>query len=185
MSASTEVQHAVSEEVLDQIDRLRSLAWDPLVGADAAASRFAVDRHDADAWHFLIREHAELVAAGRLVVCDDHTRIPEEVSFGPWRHAMATPTAFGSRLVVHPDHRGRGLAERIILARLRFARRIGAVQLWSETRGMHAHTLRRLGFTMMGPSDDTSVPGDWCIMRAELSGGAASARAEDAWDVRG
>ena len=79
----------------------------------------AGDAATADA----LREHQDgllpLEQLDAVAGIADH--LPEPVSFGPYATAMCFPMAVAGRLVVHPDRRGEGLAEQIIVARLALA----------------------------------------------------------------
>lgn len=154
---------------LAAIDVLRNAAWGPIVGDHEAAARFGIDEHDRDAWHCVVHHGTELVAAGRLTAHDDCDQLPEAASFGPYRSHMHPPFGLGSRIVVHPDHRGRGFAEMIIADRLALAADLGLVEVWSETRRVHHPGMTRHGYEHIGPSVDRSVPGEWVVLRATVS----------------
>lgn len=153
---------------LDEIGSLRRDAWGPLVGPARADERFGIGDEDRAAWHVVICEGATLVAAGRLVVREQPTDLPEAGTFDAWTHLMAAPLGFASRLAVRPSSQGQGLAALIIIERLALARSLGLTQVWGETRAGHVHGLERHGYRLLGASADESVPGEWHVMCAPL-----------------
>lgn len=177
MTAHLTLTHGLGSDVsLDAIAALRRAAWTPIVGAEAADDRFGLDDEDHRAWHVTVHDRDALVAAGRLAVRLEPVDLPEAVSFTPWVDGMVMPAGFASRLVVRPDRQGAGLGERIIRARLALACDLGLHQVWGETRTHHIDGLARHGYRLVGPSTDESVPGEWHIMCAPLSGAGATPR---------
>ena len=155
-------------DVLRTVSALRLEAWGRVLGHDAAAARFSVDHHDADAWHCLVFDESVPVAAGRLTVHSSVDDLPEMTSFGPYLEQMRVPLGLASRLVVHPAHQRRGHAARIIVDRLALAAELDLLEVWGEARRHKVHGLTRHGYEPIGPSPDDSVPGEWVILRAPL-----------------
>jgi GNAT superfamily N-acetyltransferase len=165
--------HGSDRDLLAAIGALRLRVWGPIIGRNAASSRFGVDEHDANAWHSVVFEDGVLVAAGRLTIHRDLDNVPEWTSFGPYADQMRVPLGLAGRLVVHPGHERRGFAERIIVDRLEHATGHGLREVWGETRRNQVGGLTRHGYELVGSSSDQSVPGEWVILRAPLgtSGG--------------
>jgi GNAT superfamily N-acetyltransferase len=109
-----------------------------------------------------------VVAAARLTLHDAFDDLAEPTTFRPYREQMRLPLGLASRLVVHPDHRHKGFAARLIVDRLVLAAELGLVEVWGETRRPQVHGLVRHGYLPVGPSADDSVPGDWVVLRASL-----------------
>ena len=157
-------------ELLASVHELRIAAWEPIIGRSDALERFGLDEHDNRSWHCVLEDDTgeKLVAGGRLTVCGDLEALPESASFEPFADQMSLPLGVAGRLVVHPDHQNRGLAERIITTRLDLARDLELVEVWSETRREQVHGFVRHGYGVVGSSSDRSVVGDWEILRAPV-----------------
>jgi len=162
------VVHGRDEATISAVGPLRRQAWKTEIQVHLAADRFGIDDHDRRSWHFMISSADRLVAAGRLTVCKSLDDLPDETSFGPYRAQMTTPVGFAGRLVVDPSYRHRGLAERIIVARLDLARTLGLAQVWGETRRSDVDGLIPHGYVLRGDSLDCSVPGEWSILSVDL-----------------
>ena len=155
----------------ERVVALRVAAWGPVIGIEAARARFGWDAADESAYHVVIETEGSYVAAGRVAVVTASDPLPDESSYDPHRAHMRFPVAVTSRLVVHPDHRGRGHAGAVIDARVALARRLGVNQAWAETRLERAEGFVARGFREVGASGDRSVPGRWGIFCLELTPG--------------
>lgn len=72
------------------------------------------DGYDGEAIHWIIRKNQELIAAARLTVHQDLTCVPDVHLFSSTIASAAIfPAGYISRLVVHPEERGNGIAKHL------------------------------------------------------------------------
>jgi len=155
-------------ELLTLIEALRLKEWDHVVGPEHSAQRFGLDRFDGQAWHIVHLSNHAAIASGRLYCCDARADVPDRQSFGPYLDRMGFPAGFLNRLVVDEQYRNRGFGTHIDAARIQLARQRSQKALWVEAEQWRVPHLQRLGFTVIGPSMDTSIAGDWHILIKEL-----------------
>jgi GNAT superfamily N-acetyltransferase len=154
-----EIHESLSALQRTQVSALIYQVW----AAEAAASndvtiltsprQFAVDPLDDHAVHVLVhcdqtshQLYNQLVGYGRLSMAYDakdmHERFSELGLAGG-----EFPVAYISRLVVHPDVRGQGIATRIHNTRINIARRLGAKSVYGWAVGEKPRgSLFRCGF---------------------------------------
>jgi len=150
--------------LLELIGRLRQSVWQSLVPEDVSINRFGVDSHDACAWHICLRECNGLVASSRLSFHKDGQSIPEADNLSPVMAEIEFPMALMTRLVVIDKCRDRGFAATLDRERLKLARQEGAASLWVEVIGRRVEALQSLGFRLIAPSGDLTIPGHWQIL---------------------
>ncbi len=151
--------------LLSRIEAFRLDVWSQLVERETATARFALDRFDLDGWHAVSLSKAQIAGCGRLSPVDNAGALPDLCSFQPYTACMQYPLAVLNRLVVHPAHRGNGLARKLTLARIELARARALCEVWVEIDSPRVGAMQRLGFQDMGPSQDASIKGRWRILR--------------------
>lgn len=151
--------------MLRQIEAFRLNVWRQLIGADAATARFATERFDYTGWHIVHRSRGEIIATGRLLVVDELEQVPDLCSFAPYVKRMDFPIGFLNRLVVHPMHRRKGLGRRVNSQRLELSERLGVREVWVEVQDNRVGSMQRLGFEEVGRSHDSTISGNWRILR--------------------
>lgn len=151
--------------MLREIEAFRLYVWSRLIDAEVAARRFSIDPFDYAGWHVVHLGKDAIIASSRLIIAAEESQVPERCSFGPYLRHMRYPMGILNRLVVHPEHSGNGLGRRLNVARIELAARQGVDAVWVEVQTCRLASMRGLGFEDMGPSQDTTIDGDWRIMR--------------------
>jgi predicted GNAT family N-acyltransferase len=151
--------------LLKRIEAFRLKVWSECIGVRLAVKRFGLDSFDYKAWHIAYLEEGSVIASGRLIMANCQSGVPDLCSFSPFLGLMEYPIGILNRLVVDRMYRGRGMATSINRDRIRLAREHGVTDLWVEIQLHRVPSMGQLGFYVVGPSQDKSIAGDWCIMR--------------------
>jgi GNAT superfamily N-acetyltransferase len=133
--------------MLQQIYRLRVRAWRARTTDFADQWDSWSDAHDLTSHHFAILLDQMPVAAGRLTIARDTTEAPDPETYRQLNPREAVPPiAFISRLVVCPEHAGRGLSELIDHHRIAFAKKANCKTILVGAAGKRIAKLETLGF---------------------------------------
>jgi len=151
--------------LLKQIEALRLAVWSDLTTVSVARKRFGLDQLDDRAWHVVHFDENTIIAAGRLIIAESRSGVPDLCSLNPYLDLMEFPVGVMNRLFVNRTHRGKGIAQGIIRERIKLAHELGVFDLWVEARSAAAPSLEQHGFCDIGPSADTSITGEWRIFR--------------------
>ncbi|MEL6830206.1 MAG: GNAT family N-acetyltransferase [Pseudomonadota bacterium] len=137
---------------LDQVHAVRRLAW--LDKYPVFAEHIAVweDAFERRATHFIMTDLEQLVGVARFNYADapslrsQFKHAPDMVRFVG---SLRSPVGVISRLSVHPNARGRGVAKQLDEARIAFAKAQNCSAIVCEVKtGAHREAaLARLGFT--------------------------------------
>jgi GNAT superfamily N-acetyltransferase len=141
--------------LLEKIGRLRVLAWSTLIPATAAKADCWLDEFELTSRHWCILHEGEPVAAARLSVHADIGNVPDAGNYPRvLLEPLPRPIGCFSRLVVHPDFRGGGLARRLDEVRMAAAQGAGAravvVVLTPEPPDPRLRRFQERGFMPVG-----------------------------------
>lgn len=148
----------VSTAQLDEVCRLRVVAWKRQATIREGVVKWGPDSYDHSGRHWAILHGRRIVAAIRLTFHDHLSEIPAARCFkGVAPEPLRAPIASYNRLVVHPDHRGRGLARALDVRCINAAGLAGASVLLGATGHVQGQKSRidamvSLGFTILGPA---------------------------------
>jgi GNAT superfamily N-acetyltransferase len=126
------------------------------------------DSHDEHGEHWVALDTEGLpIAAARLCVHESAIDIPNAFL----RYELG-PSPYGSlnRLVVHPDFRGKGIAQEFDRARLKRAGELSAKTLLACALEDRAHRLVKNGWTLLGGARNEFDPsplaalGTWMVL---------------------
>lgn len=151
--------------MLREIEAFRFKVWKRLIDSHVASARFRIDRFDYEGWHVVYLDEGDIVASARLTIAADEAGVPDLCSFAPHVQQMSFPIGILNRLVVHWEHAGIGVGRRMNVDRIKLAARQGVSEVWVEVQTGRVASMQRLGFEELGPSQDTTITGDWRIMR--------------------
>jgi len=129
---------------LPLVCQLRAEAWEP----DGILPP-TVDEHEAHARHWIAFDGQRIIAAARLCVHEQVIELPEfELCPTSFEHYVGP---FGSlnRMVVHPEARGRGLAQQLDRLRLSTAIEMGCHTVVVSTPQGRSRRLEALGFMVV------------------------------------
>ena len=121
----------VGPEHIDEIGILRAYVWSLHSAFSKSlldnSGRF-LDKWEVQSYHFAIflSDSKTIVASARLTIGENPTEVPYAQVLEDAGHKFSYPLAVISRLVVHPDHRGRGLSKLLDNVRLQCAREKGS-----------------------------------------------------------
>ena len=143
-----------TRERLRQVGVLRAAVWGAEECFNPAVLRDGMwlDEWDGTARQWAFLDGDAMVAAARLSIHEDLSTLPCGAEFRPYLGAMLAPCGYVSRLVVHPDYRGRGLAAFLDIHRLRAAREAGCRSVAALPVPWRTGQLRRQGYVTLGPS---------------------------------
>ena len=150
-----EVHKRIGSELLREIGQFRVAVW-KAEGAtffNAVINKTGVWTDDVDCdpetLHWTIRSGDELIAAARLSIHHDITKVPDFNLFATTLRPAERPVASLNRLVVRKEYRGQGLGTLLDVQRIELARQFDARILTLEAVGrLRAEQLVRLGFTI-------------------------------------
>jgi GNAT superfamily N-acetyltransferase len=140
---------------LAKIVELRQLVWtrEPdVISAQLLDPNATMlqDAYEADGLHWVVTLDDAVVAAARLSLHHDETKLPDWERFQHLAADLPKPVAMLSRLVVHPAQRREGFARALTAVRIDAARSWGARSILSEAAPERAGQLRSLGFRELG-----------------------------------
>jgi GNAT superfamily N-acetyltransferase len=111
----------MSEELLRRLAGLRALAWSTEARV-AAGSVEWIDPVDHGAMHWGAYDGRDLIAAARMSIHSALADVPDSVVYREaFAEAPVGPIASLNRLVVHPDHRRKGLGSALDRIRIEAA----------------------------------------------------------------
>jgi GNAT superfamily N-acetyltransferase len=148
----------LSPSQLDEVCRWRVVAWKRQATIREDMVQWGPDSFDLSGRHWAILLDGRIVAAIRLTFHNNLSEIPAAHCFkGVVPEPQLAPIASYNRLVVHPDHRGRGLAKALDVCCINAAEMAGATILLGATGHVPGQKSRidamvSLGFTILGPS---------------------------------
>jgi hypothetical protein len=152
MKSFTEPAILTGEERLEEIYKLRCLAWEnsPNPGSINFTKypKGFFDHLDKKSIHFFsVNERNEIIAASRITIVNAFEELPYPAIFKMYKSwPSERPFLFFSRLVIHPGYRKMGLKEKMDKIRLKYQtenRVAFSVMTGSERR---AHELAAHGF---------------------------------------
>lgn len=121
---------------IEEVRELRRFCWPKIYAAGYSLE----DGFDDEAWHWTIRLDDRLAAAARLTIHQNLVQVPAPHLFVHLSSCrLPTPIGYISRLVVHPEARGRGLASILDKTRLDACNSLRArslVVVWSASSGI-------------------------------------------------
>lgn len=151
-----------TSDLLEGVYRLRVLAWRSQARVRAGVVRWQ-DPLDGSAKHWVILSENHPVAAIRLSLHERLDDLPSATAFaGALPNHLAPPIASYNRLVVHPSHRGRGLAKVLDIVCINAAETAGASMLVGLTGNVSGNksrirAMKALGFEEIGPAATADV----------------------------
>jgi GNAT superfamily N-acetyltransferase len=139
--------------ILQQVGRLRILAWEADGGLPSFAPRAEVwiDEHDSHAINWAMFCEGLPIAAARLCVHKRVCDLPDLASLVGYEDSLLTPIAAFTRLVISPAFRGRGLSKELDGTRLSAAQgagcrsAVGVTHIPARIRQLNAYGFRNLG----------------------------------------
>lgn len=149
------LQKNPSSDVMEQVYRLRVLAWSTQGRLRDGIERWT-DAFDSLATHWVILHQDQAVAAIRLSLHSSIGELPSShVYLGVLPETLSPPIASYNRLVVHPDHRGRNLAKALDVVCINAAEAAQATVLVGFSGGVPCNRSRipamiSLGFIEIG-----------------------------------
>lgn len=137
---------------LSQYGLIRRLAWQEKYPEYAKGVSTWIDEHDNDAHHFIVYADGRPIAVSRLSIVSDPEDLKRHLVFPDIEKTITRsffPIALFTRLAVHPEFRGHGIARLLDEKRLESARKLnattGLVEIHSKSKRIEA--LNSLGFT--------------------------------------
>ena len=113
-----------------------------------------VDAFDQTARHYVVCHDGRIIASGRLNLGASLAELPYGEQWSRFVLDQSERLAVGTRLVVHPDFRRRGLAKAIDQRRISDARTAGAARMLIATRNPHRKVhLESAGFAALCSED--------------------------------
>ena len=107
---------------LQEIYDLRVLSWENSEQKEYVNKHYFpngwFDKLDDDAYHFIIEDNCKIIASSRICIVNDINEIEE--NFSQFSLPNQRPLAFFSRLVVHPNYRGKNISKLMDEIRLNF-----------------------------------------------------------------
>ena len=142
---------------LASVYRLRVLCWRTQLNI-AQTIDIWQDGFDHCARHWVVRKGGAIIASARLTAHENINELPDAQLINLYSRSWEGPFASMNRCVVHPEHRGNGVALMLDVARINAARNAGCrtVFVIAATPARSA-ALRALNFTFLG-----AAPPDSC-----------------------
>lgn len=142
--------------MLRQIGLLRSSVWQNELPAMTPLSEDGVWLDEFDHYEnttqYVIMCESEIVAAARLSIHNRLVAMPYADEFSPYDLCLGNMYGYISRLVVHRNFRGMGMARRLDMIRLHDASEHGANVVIALALPYRVEPLSKIGFTYFGPS---------------------------------
>lgn len=140
-------------EHINEIGALRIKAWRDEEGTDPDffSKSIWLDELDAIAHHWIITYRGTIVASARLTLHFHYDNVPyRELLDDKLENCGALPIASINRLVVHPEHRGNGLAKMLDQERINFAKAYGVKTILVQPLDNRIDPLKKLGYQLVG-----------------------------------
>ena len=140
-----------SDNDLKRIYRLRVTAWreSGLISSDRYPEGWS-DELDQQAIHWVIKHSKNIVAAARLNILESLDELPYPGVFQDYEIPNLNPIAFYSRLVAHPDYRGRGISKQLDSVRLDYINKNKIPLVIATARNWRIDKLKKVGFKVLG-----------------------------------
>lgn len=149
------IRQETSPQILHEVFRLRAMVWRELSGDSQFYKEEWTDQFDALAFHWVAIASGRVVAAARMTIHSSLIDIPDFRFFSGLDLRVSPPIAAISRLVVHPEFRGRGLSRQLDDLRLDAAVKMECRSVTvtsSKLSGIRRlHSLQKRGFVAVAP----------------------------------
>ncbi|NEV93020.1 GNAT family N-acetyltransferase [Psychroflexus sp. YR1-1] len=143
---------------IEEIIKLRKLSWAYVYGEQWNTMDWTDNLdHFSKTSHWIIREYEEIIAAARLSLIDDIKQIPYYGIFRNLDYLSQEKIGFYSRLVVHPDHQGKGLSNLLDRTRMNQIEEMKIQYAVGTARNWRLKRLSKLGWEIndkVNPNDD-------------------------------
>lgn len=145
--------HVSDPATLLQVQELRHLAWSS--GGETpefiAKQDILRDEHDVHGVHWIVKDRGSVIAAARLCIHRTLVCSPDPEALVGYEDVLRYPLASLTRLVVHPQFRGQGLASMLDEARIHYALIHHARSIVSIVEiEARMKKLERIGFCRLG-----------------------------------
>jgi GNAT superfamily N-acetyltransferase len=151
---------AVNERLLRTSIELRAVVWNAQanLGHDIFEEGEWTDEHDLHAIHFAVLSDSEkVIAAARLCVHSAISDFPDYADIAMlYVGCVRPPIGMLGRLVVHPSHQGKGIAQLLDQARLSKAAALDCRSVMVEVPEYRRKAVEKLGFVLVGSAVDKS-----------------------------
>ncbi|CAG4998411.1 hypothetical protein DYBT9275_01995 [Dyadobacter sp. CECT 9275] len=141
-------------ERIDEMGALRVQAWKEENGISKSffANATWIDDDDVRAHHWIITLDGMIVAAARMSFHDCYATVPHSDLFDEAELGAHNTPPFASlnRLVVAPEHRGKGFSGLLDNARIAFAKESGIKVIIAQPIASRIEPLEKLGFSYIG-----------------------------------
>ncbi len=165
-------------ETIHEIGRLRVAVWDqkqPHIRPDLVKDGMWLENLDfqPNAEHWVVRHNSKIIASCRLSFHDAIDDVPLSQIMKPYADKSTSLYSSINRLVIHPDHRCKGISMILDLMRVYSAKHNGSTQLFADAIGeKRAESLKKIGFKNHSRNRGSSfldiVSGPFFAMSLEL-----------------
>ena len=140
------------QERREELYRLRATVW-VAEGADPAAfvGGAWTDPRDTQRRHWIVIHEGEVIAGASLSVHPTLHEVEEAEAYFAYHLSAWGPVAAPARVIVHPEWRGRGLAEQLLGAQDEAAREAEAILAVRQASRAMRRLLERRGWQYHGP----------------------------------
>ena len=153
---SLDIVRVTDLSILRQIGLLRADVWQNEKPTMSPLSENGIWLDELDRYEhmtqYAVLHKGKVVAAARLSLHDRSVVVPYADEFAPYDLCLGNLYGYISRLVVHQDFRGQGLARRLDMLRLHDAAAHGANVVIALALPYRVEPLKKIGFTYFGPS---------------------------------
>ena len=159
LSDGLRLERNPTADLLEKVFQLRVIAWRARQPRFSTTVDIWSDAHDRDARHFLVVRDSLPVAAARLTLHVDAVAGPDGELYRDIIVQLAPPIGILSRLVVHPDFAGRGLATFLDKVRIAEARQLNCQTMLASTSAgpFRRRQLEALEFSRIAVADYKGV----------------------------